>query len=135
MRNRVSSIGLAGVVAKGVGAAPPAQMAQQPASAQPAAASDPAPVHDLSGVWTLHSTPAQRKYTGSTYTAEPPDMTAWGKEKYMASKPSNGPRTHSLKETDDPVLKLCLPPGTPRIYLQPFLIEIEQTPKEILMLY
>ena len=83
----------------------------------------------------MHSTPAQRKYTGSTYTAEPPDMTPWGAEKYNAYKPSNGPRTHSLKETDDPVLKQCLPPGTPRIYLQPFPFQIVQTPKEILMLF
>ena len=115
MRNRVSLIVLAGAAAVAFASTVPAQMGQQAGSAKPAAASEPAPVHDLSGVWNMHSTPAQRKYTGSTYTAEPPEMTAWGKEKYMASKPSNGPRTHSLKETDDPVLRLCLPPGTPRI--------------------
>jgi hypothetical protein len=95
----------------------------------------PAPEHDLSGTWNMHATPAQRHYINSTYTADPPEMTEWAKEKYEATKPSNGPRTHSLKETDDPVLKYCLPPGVPRIYLQPFLIEIVQTPKEILMLY
>ena len=62
-------------------------------------------------------------------------MTSWGTEKYNANKPSNGPRTHSLKETDDPVLKQCLPPGTPRIYLQPFPFQIVQTPKEIFMIF
>ncbi len=62
-------------------------------------------------------------------------MTPWGTEKYNANKPSNGPRTHSLKETDDPVLRQCLPPGTPRIYLQPFPFQIVQTPKEIIMIF
>ena len=135
MRNRVVSLIFAGAAVVALASALPAQSAQQPGSAKPAAASAPAPEHDLSGVWNMHSTPAQRKYTGSTYTAEPPEMTPWGNEKYMANKPSNGPRTHSLKETDDPVLKQCLPPGTPRIYLQPFPFQMVQTPKEILMIY
>jgi hypothetical protein len=135
MRNRVGTFVLAGIAAVAIASALSAQTAQQSGSAKTAAASAPAPEHDLTGVWNMHSTPAQRKYTGSTYTAEPPDMTPWGTEKYMATKPSNGPRTHSLKETDDPVLKQCLPPGTPRIYLQPFPLQIVQTPKEILLLF
>src|SRR6202051_3967873 len=137
MRNRVGTFLIAGVAAVALSSALHAQTAQQPGSAKPAvaSASAPAPVHDLSGVWNMHSTPAQRKYTGNTYTAEPPEMTPWGTEKYMANKPSNGPRTHSLQETDDPVLRQCLPPGTPRIYLQPFPFQIVQTPKEIFMLF
>jgi hypothetical protein len=135
MRNRVGTFILAGLAAFALSSALPAQTGQQQGTAKSTAASAPAPQHDLTGVWNMHSTPAQRKYTGSTYTAEPPDMTPWGAEKYNANKPSNGPRTHSLKETDDPVLKLCLPPGTPRIYLQPFPFQIVQTPKEILMLF
>src|SRR5580700_6503586 len=110
MRNRVVTFGSAGLIAAAFLYALPARAAQQPAPAKAPAASAPAPEHDLSGVWNMHSTPAQRKYTGSTYTAEPPEMTPWGTEKYMATKPSNGPRTHSLKETDDPVLRKCLPP-------------------------
>ena len=135
MWNRVVSLIFAGAAVVALASALPAQAAQQPGSAKPAAASAPAPEHDLSGVWNMHSTPAQRKYTGSTYTAEPPEMTSLGNEKYMANKPSNGPRTHSLKETDDPVLRQCLPPGTPRIYLQPFPFQMVQTPKEILMIF
>lgn len=135
MRNCVVSLIFAGTAVIALASALPTQTAQQPGSAKTAAASAPAPEHDLSGVWNMHSTPAQRKYTGSTYTAEPPEMTPWGNEKYMANKPSNGPRTHSLKETDDPVLRQCLPPGTPRIYLQPFPFQMVQTPKEILMIY
>jgi hypothetical protein len=135
MWNRIGMFLLAGIAALAIPRTLPAQTASQSGMAKPAAASAPAPVHDLSGVWNMHSTPAQRKYTGSTYTAVPPEMTAWGTEKYMAYKPSNGPRTHSLKETDDPVLRLCLPPGTPRIYLQPFPFQIVQTPKEMIMIF
>jgi hypothetical protein len=79
--------------------------------------------------------PSPRKFLGATYTAEQPGMTPWAKEKYDAEKPSNGPRTHSLQETDDPVLRDCLPPGTPRIYLQPFPFQIVQTPKEVIMIF
>ena len=135
MRNRIGAIVLAGVATVALSSALPAQTAKPSGSAKAEAAPRPAREHDLSGVWNMHSTPEQRKYGGSTYPAEPPAMTPWGTEKYRATKPSNGPRTHSLKETDDPVLKLCLPPGTPRIYLQPFPFQIVQTPKEIIMLY
>ena len=83
---------LAGIAALACSSGLPAQT-QQNRMAKPAAAPAPAPVHDLSGVWNMHSTPAQRKYIGSTYTAEQPEMTAWGKEKYDANKPSNGPRS------------------------------------------
>ena len=135
MRNRVVALMLAGIAGVALSSSLLAQTAKQAGSAKAAADSAPAPYHDLSGVWNMHSTPAQRKFTGSTYTAEPPEMTAWATEKYNSEKPSNGPRTHSLKETDDPVLKLCLPPGTPRIYLQPFPFQIVQTPQEIFMLF
>ena len=135
MWNRVGTFILAGAAALALSPALPAQTGQQQGSAKPAAASAPAPEHDLSGVWTMHAPPTQRRFIGATYTAEPPEMTAWGTEKYNANKPSNGPRTHSLKDTDDPVLKQCLPPGTPRIYLQPFPFQMVQTPKEIVMIY
>jgi hypothetical protein len=135
MWNRIGSILLAGVAALAVSSASHAQMTQPAAAGKPAAAPAPAPEHDFSGVWNLRATPDQRKFLGSTYTAEPPAMTPWGTEKYNAYKPSNGPRTHSLKDTDDPVLKLCLPPGTPRIYLQPFPLQIVMTPKEMMMIF
>jgi hypothetical protein len=135
MWNRFGAILLAGVAAVAVTPAMYAQMSQPTATGKPAAASAPAPGHDFSGVWNLRATPDQRKFLGSTYTAEPPAMTPWGTDKYNAYKPSNGPRTHSLKETDDPVLKLCLPPGTPRIYLQPFPFQIVMTPKGMLMIF
>lgn len=135
MRNRVAVLMLAGMAVVALSLSLPAQTAKQAGSAKAAADSAPAPVHDLSGVWNMHAAPNQRRFLGSTYTQDPPEMTAWATEKYNSEKPSNGPRTHSLKETDDPVLKLCLPPGTPRIYLQPFPFQIVQTPQEIFMLF
>src|SRR5580658_9664874 len=120
MRNRIGTILLVGAAALAISPAAPAQTDQSSGNPKPAAASAPAPVHDLSGGWNMHALPAQRRYLGATYTADPPAMTAWGTDKYNANKPSNGPRTHSLKETDDPVLRNCLPPGTPRIYLHPY---------------
>ena len=85
---------------------------------------------------TVHATPAQRKCINSTFSADPPDLTAVGQgESMKLAKPSNAPRTHPLKETDDPILKSCLPAGVPRIYLQPVPMEIVQTPKETLLLY
>jgi hypothetical protein len=133
MWNYVGTFLLAGVAVVAISSPARAQNATQPGSAMPATA--PGLAHDLSGVWNMHPAPAQQKFINSTYTQEPPEMTAWATEKYMASKPSNGPRTHSLKETDDPVLRKCLPPGTPRIYLQPFPFQIVQTPKEIIFIY
>jgi hypothetical protein len=132
MRNRFVIFMAAGIAAAAFSVSLPAQ---QSGSGKPGAAPAPAPAHDLSGVWNMHSTPEQRKYTGSTYTAVPPELTAWGNEQYNTVKPSNGPRTHSLKETDDPVLRKCLPPGTPRIYLQPFPFQMVTTPKEIIMIF
>jgi hypothetical protein len=133
MRNYVAGLILAGITVLAFSSGLHGQTGQQPGAAKTQAA--PAPAHDLSGVWNMHSPPEYRKFIGSTYSLEEPAMTPWAMEKYKATKPSNGPRTHSLKETDDPVLKLCLPPGTPRIYLQPFPVQFIQTPKEVIMLY
>lgn len=110
-----------------------AQSDEKPAAAKAQVAN--APTHDVSGVWNLRMPPAARRYIGNTFSADEPSLTPWAEEKYKASKPSNGPRTHSLQETDDPVLKSCLPPGVPRIYLQPFPVQIVQTPKEVIMLF
>jgi hypothetical protein len=136
MWNHGKGMFLAGVAVLAFSSGLRAQMAQQPGTAKaPPAVAGPAPVHDLSGVWNMRATPAQRKFLNSTYTQEGPEMTPWGKAKYDTSKPSNGPRSNALKVTDDPVLRTCLPPGTPRIYLQPFPLQFVQTSKEIIVIY
>ena len=75
------------------------------------ASNGPASPHDLSGVWTMHAPPSARSYIVDTFTKDEPALTPWGEEQYKATKPSNGPRTHTLDTTDDPVLRSCLPPG------------------------
>ena len=135
MRNQLKYLALAGIAMLALCSGARAQMAPKAGAAKSTEPAPPAPPHELSGVWNMHNTPAQRKYLGSTWTAEPPEMTPWAKVKYDATKPSNGPRSNSLTTTDDPVLKNCFPPGTPRIYLQPFPLQIVQTPKEIIMIF
>ena len=149
MRSRVAGIVTAGILTAGIVAAEllfatplfaqstPAQdgAATKSEKTAKAASSEPAPPHDLSGVWNMHATPAQRKFINSTWTAEGPTMTAWEQARYEQTKPSNGPRTHNLQETDDPVLKSCLPPGVPRIYLFNFPVQIVQIPGQVLMLF
>src|ERR1700686_2174302 len=51
----------------------------------------------------------------------------------MAKASNSG--EYTLKETNDPILTKCLPPGTPRIYLQPVPMQVIQTPKAVLLLY
>jgi hypothetical protein len=102
--------------------------AQQPPAATP----------DISGVWQMRNSP-QTRYLSYGFMAGDPPMTEWALEKFKAAKPSFGPR--SFKDSNDPVNPTtvnatgCFPPGMPRIYLQPFPMEIVQTPGRVLILY
>ena len=93
---------------------------------------------DLSGVWTAKNTPGAR-YRGWGFMAEEPPMTPWALEKFKLTKPSFGPR--SFKDSNDPVNPTtvnatgCFPPGVPRIYLQPFPMEIIQQANRVLIIY
>jgi len=58
-------------------------------------------------------------------------MTPWGKAKFDAARPSQGPHGVKLSETNDRVYK-CAPPGMPYIYIQLFPVQIMQTPKEVI---
>ncbi len=92
---------------------------------------------DLSGVWTTKA--AGGTYRGWGFMAEEPPMTPWALEKFKLTKPSFGPR--SFKDSNDPVNPTalnatgCFPPGVPRIYLQPFPMEIVQQPNRVLIIY
>lgn len=109
-----------------------AQMQQQGAGTPPAAKapSGPAPVHDLSGVWNTNG----RGNPGNSWTRDPAPLTPWGQAKFKEAKSSNGGE-YTLDQTNDPVIAKCYPPGTPRIYMQPFPFQIVQTPTEIIFLY
>lgn len=93
---------------------------------------------DFSGVWNLQASPATR-YLSYSFMRDEPPMTPWAQEKFKATKPSFGPR--SFEDSNDPVNPTtlntvgCFPPGMPRLYLQPFPMEIIQTPGRVLMLF
>src|SRR5690348_6565303 len=84
------------------------------------------PTVDLSGVWEADM--PGLKWAEYSFAPNIPSMTPWGKARYLAAKPSYGPR--AVENSTDYVNPTtgkdvgCLPPGVPRIYIQPFLFEI-----------
>jgi hypothetical protein len=89
---------------------------------------------DFSGVWTNVTLPGTGAWAINTFSERLPEMTAWGTAKFDAAKPQRGPRGVPVAETDDLVFQ-CYPPGTPRIYLHPFPVEIIQLPGRVLMIF
>jgi hypothetical protein len=93
---------------------------------------------DLGGVWNMQNTP-QTRYLAYTFSAQEPSMTPWADERFKANKPSFGPR--AVEDSNDPVNPTtvaavgCFPPGVPRIYLQPFPMEVIQTPGRVILFY
>jgi hypothetical protein len=111
-----------------------AEKSKQPGSAKAGAAVAHTP--DISGVWDPQHEGGFQTIT-STFPGEIPPMTPWGEERFLATRPSLGPR--AVADSTDPVYptKLgapgCFPPGIPRIYLQIFPMEIIQIPGRVLM--
>lgn len=91
------------------------------------------PTVDLSGVWEANM--PGLKWATYSFTPDIPPMTPWGKQRYLAAKPSYGPR--SVAASTDYVNPTtgkdvgCLPPGVPRIYIQPFALEMIETPGRV----
>jgi hypothetical protein len=130
---RISSGLVIAITAAGLVCAQAQTPKPAPAKAAPAK-SAPAPARDLAGVWMIRNPPEMASYQGSTYTKEPPELTAWGKERLKQAKSSNNGE-FTLDTTNDPVLTKCNPPGLPRVYLHPYPFEFVQTPKYLLVLY
>src|SRR5580704_19252548 len=86
---------------------------------------------DISGVWNVKGSPATR-YLSWGFSKDEPPKTPWAQERFKATKPSFGPR--AVEDSNDPVNPTtlsavgCFPPGMPRLYLQPFPLEIIQVP-------
>jgi hypothetical protein len=93
---------------------------------------------DLTGVWNMQNN-AQTRYHAYSFSAQEPPMTPWAQERFKANKPSFGP--HAVEDSNDPVNPTtvsavgCFPPGVPRIYLQPFPMEVIQTPGRVILFY
>ena len=112
--------------------APPKSPTRPPSST----ASATAAAHDLSGVWTAKRPPATALQSWVyEFSPQEPPMTAWGEAQYKAAKPSFGPHSYPIAETNDPVYHGCFPPGTPRIFLHPFPMQIIQSPGQVTMLF
>jgi hypothetical protein len=89
---------------------------------------------DLTGVWTGVMLPGTAQWAINTFSEELPEMTPWGRARFDAAKPQRGPRGVPVAESDDLSFK-CYPPGTPRIYIHPFPMEIIQLPGRVLMIF
>ena len=61
-------------------------------------------------------------------------MTDWAMARFEVTRPTFGPRSVSVADTNDPVYE-CFPPGTPRIYFHPFPMEIIQSPGRVMMVF
>ena len=108
------------------------------ATAKPAATNvqSPAPVPDLSGVW-MRADKGQRvsfvQSDPSNKKGDNPPMTPWGEAKFKETRPAQGIR--ASENTNDPTSFVCLPPGVPRIYIEPHPVKIIQAPGEVVMLF
>ena len=89
---------------------------------------------DFSGVWTNFPPEHTRSFGNSALRPDPAPMTPWAQERFDQAKPTFGSRSVAVLETNDPVYE-CFRPGTPRIYMHPFPMEIIQTPGRVLMLF
>lgn len=105
--------------------------AQSPA---PAAADPAEHGADFSGVWNGYRAPGSRAYGGFGFSEELPPMTTWAMERFRAAKPTFGPNSVAVADTNDPVYQ-CFPPGTPRIYFHPFPMEVVQLPGRAMMVF
>lgn len=117
-------------------AAKPSAGRPSPSGTPAAAASQKASQPNLTGFWTQARPPATAgQYWVYEFSPEEPPMTPWGEEQYKAAKPSFGPHSVSIAETNDPVYHGCFPPGVPRVYLHPFPMQIVQIPGQVTILY
>ena len=89
---------------------------------------------DFGGVWTGQRPPETRSFSGWAFHEALPPMTDWAMQRYENAKPTFGPTSVSVADTNDPVYA-CFPPGTPRIYFHPFPMEIIQLPGRIMMVF
>ena len=131
MRNRLLGSILALVVALVSSCVLRAQSAEEPRAAKPRAAGS---TPDLSGVWS-----PPRPTINSFVPSDPfglkmqnPPMTSWGEAKFKANRPTFG--ANGSPHPNDPGL-ICLPPGVPRIYLEPHPMQIIQITGRVIVLF
>jgi hypothetical protein len=104
-----------------------AQSSTKPKDAKNDGASADFDPHQISGVWTG----LERNTTGK----EVSPMTPWGKAQFEAHQPFNGPRSVSVGNSNDPMIK-CDPLGFPRnLFHEMRAMEFIQTPAKTVELF
>src|SRR5579863_6885725 len=97
---------------------------------------------DFQGMWEPKMPASAREFAGYSFVSHRdvvPLMTAWGKQQYEMTKPSWGPR--AVEDSTDMVNPTtgseigCAPTGVPRIWVQPFPMEILQVPGRVVQLF
>ena len=102
---------------------------QSGAGNAPAQTNQPFNPRDLSGVWRLPNT------VPVTLENPMPPMTAWGKAKFDANRPSYGPRAVPPADGNDPI-GTCDPIGFPRNMYSPNRpVEFIQLPDKLIQLF
>jgi hypothetical protein len=61
-------------------------------------------------------------------------FTTWGETQFQSNKPAHGAHQNPAGISNDPANQ-CFQPGAPRVYLQPYPMEVVQTPSRIVMLF
>jgi len=88
--------------------------------------------HDFSGIWDYYKNGVEGQGIYGSIGPQPPPLTAWGKTKWDAVKPSYGPKRQA--GGNDPIFD-CTPSGIPRILFFPQPFEIVQTPQRTYMFF
>ncbi|HSG65682.1 MAG TPA: DUF6152 family protein [Gammaproteobacteria bacterium] len=86
---------------------------------------------DLRGVWMRSY---EHRWQNYALTEELPSMTPWAEARFRQARPTFGPDSVAVADTNDPIYQ-CLPPGVPRIYMHPVPFEIFQFSDRILIVY
>lgn len=91
---------------------------------------------DLSGVWDRGEKAQMVSYVLSDLSGikgDNPPMTPWAEARFEQTKPSQGIRASD--HPNDTTTFQCMPPGLPRIYMEPHPMQILQTPGRVVMLF
>jgi hypothetical protein len=86
---------------------------------------------DFRGVWMRRY---EQRWENYAFGEELPPMTSWALARFETTKPTFGPRSVAVADTNDPIYE-CLPPGVPRIYAHPAPFEIFQFSDRVLIVY
>jgi hypothetical protein len=92
---------------------------------------------DFSGVWVQETPQATRSnwVDSQGNPLEKLPMTAWGEERFKASRATHGPNAVASLTSTEPIVK-CLPPGVPAIYMVSiYPMEILQVPGRVIMFF